>query len=170
MRKRAISGFPFAVTGGGAGIGAAIAARDRRPRCAWAIGDLDKAAAATRPQRAIGGRSYRLDVTDEDSFTKFSPTSSPTWAGSTCSSTTPESWGRTVRRRAAEGLGGHGRGQPARRDPRRTPRSRNTRPGPRQIVTIASAASKLSSRRVDLRRHQTRRPRLPDRGARRTAR
>ena len=35
-----------------------------------AIGDLDKAA-ADATAAAIGGRGYRLDVTDEDSFTKF---------------------------------------------------------------------------------------------------
>ncbi|HNP58273.1 MAG TPA: SDR family oxidoreductase [Gordonia sp. (in: high G+C Gram-positive bacteria)] len=70
MRKRAISGLVIAVTGGGAGIGAAIAAQTAARGARVAIGDLDKAA-ADATAAAIGGRGYRLDVTDEDSFTKF---------------------------------------------------------------------------------------------------
>lgn len=60
----------IAVTGGGAGIGAAIAAQTAARGARVAIGDLDKAA-ADAAAAAIGGRGYRLDVTDEDSFTKF---------------------------------------------------------------------------------------------------
>ena len=44
MRKRSLSGLVVAITGGGAGIGAAIAAQTAARGARVAIGDLDKAA------------------------------------------------------------------------------------------------------------------------------
>ena len=67
-----IDGIAAAVTGGGNGIGRAIAAQLAGAGARVAIGDID-ADAAERAAREIGGETIglRMDVSDEDSFSGF---------------------------------------------------------------------------------------------------
>ncbi|MFT4202243.1 SDR family oxidoreductase [Gordonia sp. (in: high G+C Gram-positive bacteria)] len=72
MAGNRTSGSVIAITGGARGIGAAIAHRCHALGATVAIGDRDDAA-ATGTADALGDRAhgYRLDVTDEKSFTAF---------------------------------------------------------------------------------------------------
>src|SRR5688500_13066053 len=71
-QPRSLHGKVAVVTGGGRGIGRALALALVREGCRVAIGDVDAAAAAAAARDA-GGETVglRLDVTDRRGFTAF---------------------------------------------------------------------------------------------------
>jgi NAD(P)-dependent dehydrogenase (short-subunit alcohol dehydrogenase family) len=72
MQSRSLHGRVAVITGGGRGIGRALALALTREGCRVAIGDVDEAAAAAVAREA-GGETLglRLDVTDRPGFTAF---------------------------------------------------------------------------------------------------
>jgi NAD(P)-dependent dehydrogenase (short-subunit alcohol dehydrogenase family) len=70
--ERFLEGASAAVTGGGHGIGRAIATHLARSGARVAVGDID-AEAAARTAEAIGGNAFgqALDISDRDSFANF---------------------------------------------------------------------------------------------------
>src|SRR5688572_30480655 len=71
-QPRSIHGKVAVITGGGRGIGRALALALGREGCRVAIGDVDAASAASAAQEAGGGAvGLRLDVTDRPGFTGF---------------------------------------------------------------------------------------------------
>ncbi|MGH3877523.1 MAG: SDR family oxidoreductase [Actinophytocola sp.] len=69
-QPRSLTGKVVAITGGGRGIGAAIAAALRREGARVAVGDLDLEV-AQRTAEELGAVAFPLDVTDRSGFTKF---------------------------------------------------------------------------------------------------
>ncbi|WP_116199553.1 SDR family oxidoreductase [Amycolatopsis circi] len=65
-----LDGASVAITGGGAGIGRAVAKLFASKGARVAIGDLNKAA-AEETAGTIGGTAHHLDVADRDSFASF---------------------------------------------------------------------------------------------------
>ncbi|WP_370932428.1 SDR family oxidoreductase [Amycolatopsis sp. cg13] len=65
-----LDGASVAITGGGAGIGRAVAKLFAGKGARVAIGDLNKAAAEETAEM-IGGTAHHLDVADRDSFASF---------------------------------------------------------------------------------------------------
>ncbi|MET9260852.1 SDR family oxidoreductase [Amycolatopsis sp. NPDC004079] len=65
-----LDGASVAITGGGAGIGRAVAKLFASKGARVAIGDLNKAAAEETAEM-IGGTAHHLDVADRDSFESF---------------------------------------------------------------------------------------------------
>ncbi|WP_409183730.1 SDR family oxidoreductase [Amycolatopsis sp. VS8301801F10] len=65
-----LAGASVAITGGGAGIGRAVAKLFAGKGARVAIGDLNQAAAGETAERA-GGTAHHLDVADRDSFASF---------------------------------------------------------------------------------------------------
>ncbi|MFD2467146.1 SDR family oxidoreductase [Amycolatopsis silviterrae] len=65
-----LAGASVAITGGGAGIGRAVAELFARKGARVAIGDLNLPAAEETAEM-IGGTAHHLDVADRDSFTAF---------------------------------------------------------------------------------------------------
>ncbi|GED96233.1 SDR family oxidoreductase [Gordonia crocea] len=72
VKQQRVAGSVIAITGGGRGIGAAIAARAAAQGGVVALGDRDREA-AVQTAAELGGRArgYSLDVTDEESFAAF---------------------------------------------------------------------------------------------------
>ena len=71
-QPRSLHGKVAVVTGGGRGIGKALAAALAREGCRVAIGDVDAAPAAAAAEEIGGGAlGLRLDVTDHAGFTAF---------------------------------------------------------------------------------------------------
>ncbi|MBB1156937.1 SDR family oxidoreductase [Amycolatopsis dendrobii] len=68
--KIALDGASVAITGGGAGIGRAVAKLFASKGAHVAIGDLDQTAAEETAE-LVGGTAHRLDVADRDSFASF---------------------------------------------------------------------------------------------------
>ncbi|MER6873061.1 SDR family NAD(P)-dependent oxidoreductase, partial [Amycolatopsis sp. NPDC000673] len=68
--KITLDGASVAITGGGAGIGRAVAKLFASKGARVAIGDLNKAAAEETAEM-IGGTAHHLDVADRDSFASF---------------------------------------------------------------------------------------------------
>lgn len=65
-----LDGASVAITGGGAGIGRAVAKLFARKGARVAIGDLNQAAAEETVE-LVGGTAHHLDVADRDSFASF---------------------------------------------------------------------------------------------------
>ncbi|MFE3171468.1 SDR family oxidoreductase [Amycolatopsis sp. NPDC059090] len=68
--KITLDGASVAITGGGAGIGRAVAKLFASKGARVAIGDLNKAASEETAEM-IGGTAHHLDVADRDSFASF---------------------------------------------------------------------------------------------------
>ena len=71
-QPRSLAGKVVVITGGGRGIGAAIATRLAQEGAVVAIGDLDESL-AEQTAAGLGGKALgaALDVTDHDGFTAF---------------------------------------------------------------------------------------------------
>ena len=84
-----LKGKVAVVTGGGNGIGAAIATRMAEEGAAVAVVDVDEFGGGRVAAELPDASFHRCDITDEDAVAALSPTSSPGTGGSTCWSTTP---------------------------------------------------------------------------------
>ena len=93
-QPRSLTGKVVAITGGGRGIGRAIAEALTREGARVAVGDLDgELAERTAAALGAGALGLRVDVTDHAALIAFlDEVEERGSARSTCSSTTPGSW------------------------------------------------------------------------------